>query len=232
MLIEHHAYLAGDDPLLHNAIPSGNIELVKLLIDYGASTTIQYVDMSPLFFAIFHGLKDIAVLLIEHSPPSVVSGINTRYNSTPLHKALRKSGFEDVVRLLLDKGADVSIRSFIGTPAHLAASEPSEQNLRLLLDKGVDISAAGRRGNTLLHEAVRGGQEGNVKLLLSRGADVSAQNRHRDTPLHRAVYYGNEVIIKLLLDSGANVSIKNYNGLKPFEMEPVIGVDEDSEGIE
>lgn len=77
----------------------------------------------------------------------------------------------------------------------------------------------GPRGNTLLHEAVKGGHEGNVGLLLARGADVAAQNMRTNTPLHRAVRHGNEVITKLLLDSGADVAAQGDKDLKPFEVE-------------
>lgn len=88
MLIEHHAALPADDPLLHMAITGRNTEIVKLLIAHGASTTLHHRGISPLFHAIQTGLKDTTVLLIEHGPPGATPGANRHGGTTPLHLAL------------------------------------------------------------------------------------------------------------------------------------------------
>lgn len=224
MLIEHGAEVPKDEPILHLAIPSRSTRLIKLLLDNGADPTIKEwrnssMSLSPLNYALNSGLKDITLLLLERIPPSIISEKSNYNESTALHRALRNRGFEAVVRILVDKGADISAQSPLGTPVEVAASQPSEQNLRLLLDKGADMSAKSSRDYTLLHRAVRGGHEENVKLLLSRGADVMAQDIYDNTPLHNAVTHKRWGMIKLLMDSGASSSIKNIRGNTPFEQE-------------
>ena len=61
--------------------------------------------------------------------------------TTPLHLAAQ-GGKEQVVRLLLEKGADIEARDRTQqTPLHYAAYSGSEKLVRLLLEKGADIEA-------------------------------------------------------------------------------------------
>ena len=55
------------------------------------------------------------------------------------------------------------------------------------MDLGGAGSAAGRRGDTALHDAVRKRFGSVVELLVARGADVNAENQRGQTPLALAV---------------------------------------------
>ena len=111
----------------------------------------------------------------------------------------------EVMRLLLDGGADPSITLADGTTVlMLAAGQglgaprgdgprirvPTEagavEAVRLLLDRGVDINATSTNGNTALHAAVNRG-DSVVKLLAERGADLTAKNKAGQTPLDIAL---------------------------------------------
>ena len=68
--------------------------------------------------------------------------------STPLYYAAFE-GHEAVVRLLLGKGAKVSVKSIYGwTPLHAAVSGGHESVVRLLLAHGADPSAKTKKGYT------------------------------------------------------------------------------------
>lgn len=78
----------------------------------------------------------------------------------------------DMVQLLLDAGADISVQNQWGrTPLHVAARRGSREVAALLLARGADPDAATREGWTTLHVAYRAGQPELVELLLSAGAD-------------------------------------------------------------
>jgi ankyrin repeat protein len=85
-----------------------------------------------------------------------------------------------VVKLLLDKGADVNAQGGCYNNALQAASqEGHEQVVKLLLDKGADVNAQGgfvdddgAYCSNALQAASQGGHEQVVKLLLEKGADV------------------------------------------------------------
>jgi ankyrin repeat protein len=75
-------------------------------------------------------------------------------------------GHETVVRLLLEKGADVKAKTSSGwTALHLAARGGHEAVVRLLLEKGADAKAKTSSGWTALHLAARVGHEVVVRLL-------------------------------------------------------------------
>lgn len=68
--------------------------------------------------------------------------------SSPLHIAAGIS-VPEMVRLLLDKGANVSMKDNNGvTPLHIAAFTGHRENLELLLAKGADVHAKDSHGKT------------------------------------------------------------------------------------
>ena len=100
--------------------------------------------------------------------------------STPLTTAAYK-GQADVVKNLLDKGADVNERSGCGW--------------------GWDPNV------TALSCAAYGGHIETVKVLVERGADVNARSSDGWTPLMSAAYVGHAGIAKLLIERGADVDV-------------------------
>lgn len=96
---------------------------------------------------------------------------------TPLHLAAH-FGHEDVVRLLLERGAAVDVRSrnvMANTPLHAAAGR-HPRICQILVEAGADVNSRQEGGWTPLHAAARSGHEDTVELLLSRGADPTLTN--------------------------------------------------------
>jgi ankyrin repeat protein len=123
------------------------------------------------------------------------------------------SGHEEVVRLLLDRGADVAAKTEYGwTALHWAAESGHEAVMRLLLDQGADIAAKDERGRTALHWAAENGHEAVVRLLLDQGADIAAKDGEGRTALHWAAESGHEAVVRLLLDQGADVAANDGEG--------------------
>ncbi|RYP73942.1 hypothetical protein DL769_004113 [Monosporascus sp. CRB-8-3] len=129
-----------------------------------------------------------------------------------------ENGYEDVARLLLDKGADITAKDNDGwTPLHYAARYGHEAVTRLLLDKGADITAKDNNGWTPLHCAARYGHKAVTWLLLDKGADITAKDNNSWTPLHVAASYGHNAVTRLLLDRGADITAKDNNGRVPLD---------------
>lgn len=83
-----------------------------------------------------------------------------------------RSGQVGLVKLLLDRGADVNARDKeTETTALIAAAHQGHvQVVDILLQKGVDVNAKDKTGKTALSEATRYNHDDVAKLLRERGA--------------------------------------------------------------
>lgn len=106
---------------------------------------------------------------------------------TALHVA-SATGRTDMVRLLLDAGANVNVTTASEgrTPLHLACLNGNVDLVKLLLNCATCyVDAQDYDGNTSLHLVSRAGNVKLVGLLLRHGANVDARNRHDMTPLRQ-----------------------------------------------
>ena len=99
-----------------------------------------------------------------------------------------------MVRLLLDKGADVNAQDGrYGTALQAASAGGYEAVVRLLLNKGADINVQDSRYGTALQAASARGHEAVVRLLLNKGADINAQDGRYGTALQAASIGGHRL---------------------------------------
>lgn len=100
---------------------------------------------------------------------------------TVLIKAV-KNGKTEMIKLLLDRGADVNIADGSGyTPLMLAAFRGYTDVVELLLAKGARVNELNPYGETALMQAVQMGHYQVVVLLLSAGANIAIKNRRGQT---------------------------------------------------
>jgi hypothetical protein len=127
----------GRNPL-HAAADSGNLEVVRILIDYDPT----YINAgsesgwTPLLMASEgRNSKDGSVVrfLLEHGAD--INVVN-QFGRTPLHEASHYGPLE-VVRLLLEHGADVETKNeFGGTALQIAAKMERDEVVELLREHG------------------------------------------------------------------------------------------------
>lgn len=115
---------------------------------------------------------------------SMGADLNARWRGmTPLYNACR-SGWGDVVELMIKKGADVDAESYGETPLlKVAGRRVNDVNLaRILLNNDADVNAKNADGNTALYLAILNKNSAMIKLLLDNGADMYIKNKRGDTP--------------------------------------------------
>jgi hypothetical protein len=122
-------------------------------------------------------------------------------------------GHTNLVRELLDKGADANAKSDDGkTMLYIASREGNSDVVQALLDKGADVNAKGSNGATALMVASQNGRVDVVRALIDKGADINAKMNGGWTALLLAS--GNDLcsVVELLLDKGADANAKSSDG--------------------
>jgi ankyrin repeat protein len=190
---------------LMDAAQWGSAAAVKALLDQGADpNTRNDVGATPLMRAV----NDLAKtrLLIDRG-----ANVNARSDDgrTPLLIAAGLSGAAPVVKLLIERGANVAVKApgLMGetTPLAEAAYTGDESMFRLLMDHGADVTAP---AVGILGLALRAQCMPCVDLLLN------SMNRALMTPemLLAAPPIGPSLAINLLLEKGADIAAKDPQG--------------------
>jgi len=121
-------------------------------------------------------------------------------------------GHIDVMRILIDKGADVNAKNKNGATALiLAADKGNAEIVSFLIDKGADFNSKDGNGTALMLAANKGNAEF-VRFLIDKGADVNAKDSLGYTALMKAAGRGHANIMRILLDKGADVNTRTNDG--------------------
>ncbi|KAF8326443.1 ectomycorrhiza-induced ankyrin-domain/NACHT-domain-containing protein [Amanita rubescens] len=165
-----------------------------------------YTGPSPLHYAVLFGLQDIIETTIKSNKRKITRN-EWSWAYSALVEIASENGYIGIVRLLLDKGANVNAQGVKhGNALQAASMGGNAEIVRLLLDKGANVNAqGGHYGNALQAASLRGNAE-IARLLLDKGANVNAQGGGYSNALQAASLRGNAEIARLLLDKGANVN--------------------------
>lgn len=161
-----------------------DLTALRAILDAGLDLTGLNLDRE-LGHAAFFGHWKIADFLLAHGASARWTQPDT--GETPLHRALCKAGrphYANVVRLLLDAGADPNARTIPGA------------------ETGGFMRDVRTRGETPLHRAAAFGDETIIQLLLDKGADRELRDAHGDTPLSWASWHLRPGAILALLAYG------------------------------
>ena len=172
---------------------------------------------TPLHYATFCGLHDIAKILATRYPKDVNSqGFDN--SSTPLHLASNK-GHVDVARMLVGLSADMSAQDKEGrTPLHLALDRGLVDMARMLVESGADMSAQDKDGLTPLCLTLDRGLVDMARMLVELGADISAQDKDGLTPLRLSLDRGLVDMARMVVELGADISAQDKDGRTPLHL--------------
>ncbi|KAH9893129.1 ankyrin repeat-containing domain protein [Xylariomycetidae sp. FL2044] len=127
-------------------------------------------------------------------------------NLSPLYVAVY-DGHLEVVKLLLEKGADPDSRCETDTPLLSACLRGYLDIVKVLLQAGANPLASDDIPKTAIHSAVIGNSVDVVKFLLDQGLDVDSTTRSVTfTALCIAALLENIDVMRLLLNRGADIN--------------------------
>ena len=117
----------------------------------------------------------------------------------------------EIVKILIDAGADIEAKNFFNrTALMVAAAEGEIKVCEFLLERGAKIEAIDSRfGDTPLIQAAQCGKNNVCRLLIGKGADVNASNNGGWTALMYAANFNDLVTCQVLLENGAELRVRN-----------------------
>jgi len=195
-----------------NRAQVGDVEAVKLFLQAGMKPNFVTGrgGQTPLANAARYNRQEVVQVLLAHgADPNARS-----MGSTALIWA-SINGSNDLVRLLLDRGADLKAtdRQHGMNALQCAAMAGKADTVKLLLDRGAEVNSRDRDGKTALIWAAHYGRDETVQVLLNHGADVSLkENIQGLDALLAAASRGHTVTVKLLLEKGADINARDRQG--------------------
>ena len=117
-----------------------------------------------------------------------------------------ENGHIEVVKLLIDAGADVTAMN--NKAIRLASENGHLEVVKLLIGAGADVTA---NDNEAIRWVSYNGHIEIVKLLIDAGADVTANDNEA---IRWASRYGHIEIVKLLIGTGADVTAMNNKAIR------------------
>ncbi|MBI3181617.1 MAG: ankyrin repeat domain-containing protein [Myxococcales bacterium] len=227
---------------LANAAAEGNLGRVQALLARGANINglwarVSLEENTPLTFAIEKERLEVARYLVAQGADVNARG---KHGTAPLAAAVAR-GSPELVRLLLEKGADPKVPLTRQTLLHRAAARGNPEVISMLLERGLDLNQRGEgrtplewasaegkleavkvlwaagarvRGESqALPDAARGGHWAVVDYLLQQGADIGAKDGGGKTALHHA---SDAAVARRLLDRRAEPNAKDAEGWTPL----------------
>lgn len=181
----------------------GQVEAARLLLNRGADVEGGTGVNKPLLIACSEGHYGVVCLLIFVGRANINCGTVEDPTPSALFIASAKNHLA-VVKLLLNRGADMSWRRYDGMTALIFACRNGRTEVaRLLIDRGADINEALPDGRTCIYLACECNHHDIVKLLIARGP-MSRRGAVVDfvyngmTPLEMAVSKGHYASAELL----------------------------------
>ena len=193
------------------AAQRGEDEVVRLLLAYGADpNNNDNTNMTPLHYAAQAKTPKCLLLLIEYGARISQS---TR-GWTALHYACCLHDDAAYVKPLLDHGADVDKRTYVGkTALFFAIIRNHLRTAACLIGVGADLNVLDNEGISPLAVAIKFRRLDSMKLLAPSGATHKLRSGGDDTLLHLVAKFPDIKIIEYLSDFDfGDVDVEARNG--------------------
>jgi ankyrin repeat protein len=205
-------------PLL-NAVYHKNLQMVDLLLKNGAKfepcpdehpkySLWRLISSSPLFWALYLKQTDIAKRICEDEGFDISKKIDVLNFTYPI---IISALFGDsiVFNLLLERGADVTVKDFYGNNALMVSCSNNNLNFfNKLLPRFSSINDTSRIGYTalMLGAKASGINFEIINSLINKGADLNYTNIKNESAFSLACLHNNRELAFYLFEHGASIN--------------------------
>ena len=188
---------------LMGAVDRHHVEMVKFLVENGADINIKNdYDMTALNSSY---LSDINY-----------DGDQEMWDAMAEFDAINKPKNREILKYLIENGADTSVKNSSGYPILIWAIQEWEiEIVEVLVANKADLEARDKKGNTAIMH-VRNMEI--IKILVEGGADVNALNNDGRNALMDASDHANLDIVKYLIEKGADINVKDNEGRTALDL--------------
>ena len=204
---------------IRTAANNSDIPTVKRLMKQGVSCNEpDATGFSAFKYACGKGNIDIIRLMLDAADIQDEDG---RMTSLIL---AAKNAHDDVVRLLVQRGAPVDATDVVGrTALHVACDNGNRGTALELLDLGAAVNAVDKKNNSSLHYCAQKNFAPIARLLLDRGGDPGLVNVDGLTAAKIAMEKKNQRVIEVLTENSKRLEeerqAKNVVVLDPADFE-------------
>lgn len=179
---------------LETAINHGNLDILRLLIQHGASVNRQ---------------KDLDFGRDPESPLTLAA-LSTSANRL------------EMIKLLVEQGADINFEAYGDNAMANSVRREANDNIEIIeFFESLGVPLDRKYGDgTLLHIACYEGNSAVIRYLVKRGLDVNEKNSYGSSALISLMYSRETRIEDLifLIENGADKSIVNNEGLTAYDI--------------
>ncbi len=200
------------------ASKSGNLEIVKLLVEKGNANI--YLRGKANSLPIHYAAKSTSSRAVEIVQYLLAKSKYESLNSpsfnlkTPLYLAVSSGNFETARFLLQQKGINIEAASINkqATPLIAACKKGKKDIVELLLANNANFKHRTAEGDSALHIAVKGSHWSTVKLLVEKKAPINSFDKDNRTVLQLVCSNSSvspEIIKLILKQRDANPLVKD-----------------------
>lgn len=190
-----------------------NSDVVPVFLDYGADTDIS--NQSG-WTALMHAVQNSNLKSIQYL---VQAGADLEKKESGLGRTALTIACtppnknQDIVKLLLEAGADVKSKDLYGQTALMCNIEMHQgRDIDVLVEYGADINAYDKYGRSVLMFASNSASPDVLRKLLTYNPNINWQNENGQTALFYAVSNKKVEIIDILIEAGADIDVVDKEG--------------------
>jgi ankyrin repeat protein len=200
----------GQTPL-HFACEGGHPEVAARLLDAGADIEARdMIGRTPLMTTAMSRNMEVVKVLLKRGADINATAKRGPATYTTLTVAAMY-GFDDLVDLLIDKGAVIS-KDTLETTLGLAVQGGHPRLFGYVRKNGLDLASLKEKDPGLVFPAAAGGSAEIIKTLIDHGFALDQKDKDGWTPLHVAAVEGNIKMLEFLIGEGLDKDARNMKG--------------------